>query len=427
MTPWLKKWFAFGSGIGIEIHADSMRVASVRVRPNGAKVSGGFVIEDYPNQPAADWGAVYNAFAGRQGLRHVAATVLLPRNEVIVRQLALPGVSSKDLPGAVQFQMDTLHPYPENDVASSWALLDDGVTVLVAIVRRAVMEHYITRFAEAGVKIGNFTCSAATIYSALRMFGNSPAAGILACEPGEDSVEIYGESPAKAILSATFAVEPERAAALAAAELRLETPTEPMRLADLLGVDPALPYAAALTSACPRLSLPLNLLSEDQRQTSSPLTWIPAAVLGSLVLLLGGAAIAFPKYEDHRYLRDLQAEIKKVQPAATRAAALDAEIDAVRKRTFLLDTMRRRTKSDLDALAEMTHLLEPPTWLNLLDLNQQQVLVGGETDEAEPLLKTIDASPLFEGSEFNLQPQRIPIGWGFRIRTNRSGQPEGQP
>jgi hypothetical protein len=297
----------------------------------------------------------------------------------------------------------------------------------VAIVRRAVIEHYVTRFAEAGVKLGCFTCSAAAIYSALRVFGNPPPVGILACEPNENSVEVYGESPAKAILSATFAVDPERAAALAASELRLET-TEPTQLADLLGADPALPYAAALTSACSRLSLPLNLLPVEQRQTGSPLTWIPAAVLGSLVLLLGGAAIAFPKFEDGRYLRDLQAEIKKVQPAATRAAALDAEIDATRKRTFLLDNLRRRTKSDLDALAEMTHLLPPPTWLNTLELTPQQVMVGGETNEAEPLLKTIDASPLFESSEFSLQPQKIPSGWGFRIRTTRTGgQPGGQP
>jgi hypothetical protein len=427
MTPVLKQWFAFGSGIGIEVHRsegkESLRVAAVRVRPNGATVSGGFTIEDFQNQPAADWGSAYNAFIGEQGLRHVAATVLLPRNEVIVRQLSMPGVSAKDLPGAVEFQMEGLHPYQEGDVVSSWARLQDDATVLVAIVRRTVIEHYITRFAEAGVKIGCFTCSAAAVYSALRVFGKPAPTEILACDPNQDSVEIYGESPAKSILSATFAVEPERAAGLAAAELRLET-SSPMPLADLLGVDPALPYAAALTSACPRLSLPVNLLPPDQRQTNSPMTWIPATVLGSLVLLLAGAAIAFPKFEDRRYLRDLDAEIKKVQPAAARATSLDAEIDAVRKRTFLLDNLRRRTKSDLDSLAEMTRLLQPPTWLNMLEITPQQVMVGGEADEAEPLLKVIDGSPLFEGSEFISQPHRITSGWGFQIRTNRSG---GQP
>jgi len=151
--PALKKWLAFGSGIGIEIHGDSLRIASVRVRPNGAKVSGGFTIEDFQNQPAATWGSVYNAFVGRQGLRHVPATVLLPRSEVIVRQLSLPGVSAKDLPGAIEFQMEGLHPYQENDVVSSWATLQDGSSVVVAIVRRAVIDHYVTRFAEAGVKI----------------------------------------------------------------------------------------------------------------------------------------------------------------------------------------------------------------------------------------------------------------------------------
>ncbi len=40
----LKKWFAFGSGIGIEIAgpkgAESLHVTAVRVRPTGARVLG---------------------------------------------------------------------------------------------------------------------------------------------------------------------------------------------------------------------------------------------------------------------------------------------------------------------------------------------------------------------------------------------------
>jgi hypothetical protein len=48
------------------------------------------------------------------------------------------------------------------------------------------------------------------------------------------------------------------------------------------------------------------------------------------------------------------------------------------------------------------------------------VSVAGETDQAAPLLKQIDASPFFEASEFSMQPIRIQTGGeAFRIRTNR--------
>jgi Tfp pilus assembly protein PilN len=425
----LRKFAAIGSGAGIQIEglrgSESLRISAVRVRPQGARVLGGFAVEDFERQPAAAWGADYAAFLGKLGIRHVAASVVLPRHEVIVRQLVLPGVSGQDLAGAVRFQLDGLHPYNEEDVLSSWTRLEHSSTVLVAIVRTETIQRYATLFAEAGIKIAGFTCSAAVIYSALRLFGNTPPAEILAYEAGESGVEIYGESPAKPVFSAAFNVDLERAAALASPELRFESAPALRPLHELLGADPALPFAAALASACPRLCLPLNLLPAEQRQTSSPMVWVPSTALAALVLLAAGATTALPGFENRRYLRELDAEIAKVQPAAARAAAIDREIDLTRKRTVLLDSFRARSKADMDVLAEMTRLLAPPAWLTSLDLNGQQVAVTGETDQAAPLLKAIDASPRFESSEFVSPPVRSATGETFRIRTTREAGRQG--
>ena len=115
-----KRWFAFGSGVGIEITgphaAESLRISAVRVRPTGTRVTGQLIVEDFPHQAAGVWGTDYAAFLRKLDLRSASATVLLPRQDVIVRQLSLPGVSEKDLASAVQFQTDGLHPYPEDDV-----------------------------------------------------------------------------------------------------------------------------------------------------------------------------------------------------------------------------------------------------------------------------------------------------------------------
>ena len=425
----LRKLLAIGSGAGFEITgtrgSESLRIAAVRVRPSGARVLGGFTIEDFQHQPAAAWGADYAAFLGKLGLRHVAATVVLPRHEVIVRQLALPGISGKDLAGAVRFQMDSLHPYSEEDVLSSWTRLQDSSTVLVAIVRAEVIQRYATLFAEAGMKIAGFTCSAAVTYSALRLFGGKPSAEVLAYETVGNTVEIYGESPSKPLFSAAFELEPERAMALAAAELRFEGAPVEKELRELLNVDPPLPYAAALSSACPRHCLPLNLLPAEQRQTSSPMIWVPTTALATLVLLAAGATSALPGFENRRYLGDLASEIAKVQPSMAKAAAVDREIELTRKRTILLDSFRARSKADMDVLAEMTKLLAPPVWLTSLELNAQQVAVTGETDQAAPLLKTIDASPQFQSSEFVSPPIRSTTGELFRIRTTREAGRQG--
>jgi Tfp pilus assembly protein PilN len=316
--------------------------------------------------------------------------------------------------------------------------------VAVAIVRRAVVERYASLFAEAGIKLAGFTCSAPAVYSALRLFNAALPSEILAIERSGDEIELYGESPTRALFSASFPADAKsqvahaarqsgdsadaesdvaRAAGLACAELRIhssiEAPIEPRPLEELLHSAPALPYAAALASACPRLSLALNLLPAEQRQSSSRALWIPTAALGAIVLLLAGALAAFPGYENRKYMRSLEAQIAQVQPLAKRAEALDRAADAARLRTQQLDDFRRHAKADMDVLEEMTHILPPPTWLNMLEIDRGQILIAGEADQAATLLKTIDASPLFKSSEFMMPPVRTQTGEMFRIRTNR--------
>jgi Tfp pilus assembly protein PilN len=423
----LKKFAAFGSGIGIEIAgargSESLRITAVRVRPTGARVLGRLTIDDFPHQPAGVWGSEYAAFLRKLDLRHVPATVLVPRQDVILRELSLPGVGDKDLDSAIRFQLDGLHPYPEDDVTASWARLSGTHTVLVAIARRVEIDRYATAFSEAGVKLGGFTCSAAAIYSALRLFGSTPPSPALLVEEHDGALEFYGESPAHPLFSARFDSSTPRAADLACAELRIEPGTEPKPLASAFptGVSggPALPYCAALASACPRLSLELNLLPADRRDTSSRAVWIPATVLAVLVAMLAGTLFAMPTYQDHRYERSLQFEIAKVEPGARRAAAVERDTETLRKRAILLDDFRRRSKLDMDVLEEMTRLLPQQVWLNLLDLNRTTVFIAGETDQAAPLLKLIDGSPYFEASEFAVPPTRGANGETFRIRTNR--------
>ena len=73
----------------------------------------------------------------------------------------------------------------------------------------------------------------------------------------------------------------------------------------------------------------------------------------------------------------------------------------------------------MDVLNELTRILPPPTWLNLLEITRAQVTIAGETGQTAPLLQIIDSSPLFQGTEFAMPPLRTPTGEAFRIRTTR--------
>ena len=157
-----KKWLAVGTGIGIEIGREDLMVTAVRVRPSGVKVLGELTIHRFREQPATEWGADYASFLKKLGLTHLAATVLLPRDEVMVRQLALPGVADRDLAAAIRFELDSLNPYSEEEAVFDWARIGKSTSILIGITRRSVLGHYTALFAGAGLKVASFTFSAPT-------------------------------------------------------------------------------------------------------------------------------------------------------------------------------------------------------------------------------------------------------------------------
>lgn len=431
LTKDFRKLLAFGSGVGIEIGANSLEVVAARVRPSKIEVVGRLVIENYANRPAAEWGAEYARFLVSLGMTHLSATVLLPRREVIVRQVALPGVAAKDVEGAIRFQIDTMHPYGEEDVVWGWSRLAYGA-VLVGIARRDTIERYRALFTEAGIAVASFTFSAAAVHAAIRLNGAAHGQGFVALgRTATGSVEVYGESQAKPVFSAEFQLPPQRATVLALAELRLPPDTAPLTIEEVLpkpAVNPvendlsrnALPYATALAGACPRLAPSANVLPLEHRRSNSRAMLIPTIVLGVVLLLLAGGVFGYRAYADRKYLAELNAEIAKVEPAAARARNLERQIDRARAQTQALDRFRAQTRLDLDALNELTKILEPPVWTNMINLNPQVARITGEAPAASPLVKILDSSPFFRDAV----PDSISRGQGgagesFQIHTTR--------
>jgi hypothetical protein len=411
----LRKWLAFGRGVGIEIGPENLTVSVVRMRPSGAKVLGVEIVENFRARPAAEWGRQYTDFVRKFGLTHVAAVVLVPRQEVIVRTVPFPGVKDTELAAAVTYQLDTLHPYDEDDAVLTWARLD-SVHVLVGVIRRQLFEQYQALFAEAGIKVASFTFSAAAIRSAIRLV-NDPPEQLLSGQPTADGFEVYGESEAKPVYSAVFDMTPERAFAFAAAELRLPAETEPRDL----GI--GLSQAAAMSSACPGLSLDANLLPEAQRRASSKLRYIPTAVLAVLLAGLCTALALHQPYDERVYRDALEAELKATEPLSSRVANLDKNIDRTRKRLAQLDDFRKRTRADLDLILELTNTFQPPSFLTALDLTRDNVTVTGEIEQAAPLLRVLDGSPRLGGSEFITPIGRLTGSEVFRIRSQRETPP----
>jgi hypothetical protein len=427
--PALRRWLAFGSGVSITINGADLDVALVRTRPGGARWSAFHRIESFTTRPAAEWGREFAALVKDAGLSHAAALVLMPRDEVILRVLTLPGVSEAEIPAAIGFQLDSLHPYPDDEIVSDWRRVPETSHYLIAIAERSRVTRYTELFTEAGIPLAGLSCSAAAVWAALRVY-NQPPAGFIAQAPGE----LYGESPSRPLFSALTGTAGERLIPSAVAELRLAPETEPHALTALLPVPKTLPseefdwkanvvpYAGALASACPHLAAPLNLLPAELRAGASRARYIPTLALAVLLGLTGIVLVAQGPWQDRQYFNLVRQETAKYEINAQKVEALDRQIAEAAARVRQLDAYRQRSKSDLDVLLELTRLLNPPAWVTSLEINRSTVTLSGEIDQAEGLLKPFDASPLFEASEFTTPIARGTAAETFRIRVTREGR-----
>ncbi len=429
----LRSWLIFGTGLGINIAGDALEVVIARSRSGGPRLSGTTIIHNFRQRPAAEWGAELSRFLTVAGEPHLAATLVLPRDEVIVRTLHLPGISDKEIVAAVELQLETLHPYGDEEVAWSW-LRARPDTILIGIVRRASLDFLETLFAEAGIPVAAATFSSAAIHAALRVWNAAPASLLLCCAGPHGRTEIYGESEGRAVFSADFALPPERAVAIARAELRLDSETPARQLAQGLPAPlpavetayPALAWAAALGASAPFTTNLANFIPKARRASNARGQYLVTGILaGLLVVGLLVAFVAFPALERSNYLSALNTEIHRLDPAARQAQELEQRTNSARARVTVLDEIRRRPQADLEVLSELTRILPPQVWTNTIEIFPDSVVIAGEADQAAPLLKLLDASPLFQNSEFALSVTRSSQVEQFRIKTlrrNRTGR-----
>ena len=415
----------FGTGVAIDISGDALELAIVQMKPSGPELLRRATIVSYNERPAAEWAREFRDFV--RGHEPSGITVLLPRRDVIVRHVHLPGVPRRDVTGALALRLRALHPFAEEDVAWCWAPVTNGA--LVGLTRMTALARYETLLAEAGIPVSGFTFSASVFYAALRMVGQPSVPFLGLSESATSIFEAYGEGTAGAIFSGEFTGPASRAATAGMAELRLTGETQPVGLAQLLPrkstasganpIDRPFLYAAAMAAACPWLVRPANFLPPERRAGQSRIWLIPTAVLGVLLLLAAVAYFAIGPYREKDYLNTLRQEIAKAEPGARRAATIDKQLERVHSQILLLDQFRGRSQGDFEVLNELTRILPPPTWAQLVEIYPDYVIIAGQAEQAAPLLKVIDSSPLFQNSEFTNSVSRTAKDELFRIKTYR--------
>lgn len=428
-APWWKRVAASGSGVAIAVDQESIDILILRVRPAGVAILGYQRLAAIKERGAVEIGAEYARFLRANGVPHLPAWVLLPRADMIVRTLNLPGVPAKDLDSAIGLQLESLHPYGDQGVRYGFVRAGGTPQVMVGIAREDLVDRWISFFEEAGVKLAGFTFSADALYRGFRCL-RTPSAGFVTAVEEEDAVEIYGESASRPVYDALLYADAPAALERAASELRLEDAGAIRDIAELLPapatVEQAefaakhpLLYATALGAAATFPSPSANLLPAELRKGGNWTMFLPTLVLTVILALLVAGMYGYKAWEERQYAARLLAEVQLLERQVAAGQRLDSEGERFLARLDALKEYRLRTTADLEALLALTRLLPEDAWITQLDLSRTEISLAGEAARAGDLIGIIDASPLFEKTEFAMPLQRIENREIFRLRIHR--------
>jgi len=168
------------SGMGIACEGATFRAAYIRRQRGRARVVDRLEIPEYRELGAAECGRRYREFLRKHGLKAPRTTVALGREAVLLRAVGFPGTVANELAGAVEYQLDSLHPFEDGEVywdyaawkwpeEGAWAKLtanaaeSDGgrIETLVGIAARKGVEETAAWLDEAGIPVSQFGVKAA--------------------------------------------------------------------------------------------------------------------------------------------------------------------------------------------------------------------------------------------------------------------------
>lgn len=155
-----------------------------------------------------------------------------------------------------------------------------------------------------------------------------------------------------------------------------------------------------------------NLLPVEQRPRRTSIAGRIQTVLLVLLMVTTLAALAVPLWQQRSLVIDLIPRVDAAQQRAEEAVALRRQLeDAVAASRFLLEKRQSNPRA-IEIVNELTALLPDNTWVEQLEIRNNQVELRGQSAEATALLALVEESDLFEGATF-----RSPI-----TRDRRTGQ-----
>ena len=222
-------WLQNGIGIGFE--GGDFCAVYVRRHWNRWRVVDRLEIPAFRESEPAECGRRYREFLRKHGLKAPQTVVALPRSAVLLRALSFPQTVERELARAVEYQLESLHPFEEGSVywdhavwkwpeASLWEKLSvhpaestgGRLEALVGIAEKKAVDEIAAWFEKAAIPVSQFgvtaTCLIAMFWPRLQaVFPNAPVFFLL--NVSAEQAELIGYVPGRELLWQEVAIPPQ--------------------------------------------------------------------------------------------------------------------------------------------------------------------------------------------------------------------------
>lgn len=455
--------------LGIRINGDVLRLALISRRLSEAQVIDRLAIESLRERPQTEIQTETAKFLAKNKAAAYRSVLVISRDQFIVRKLDLPVEAETNLPKIVEYQVAALLPSEDAPVCYDFFVSKAGkaaktIGVTAFVLLKSAVEEKLHFCEKAGLKVEKVVPSSAVLASCLEALPaplRIPA--MIFCHAHGQRCELASsaggvlhqvqELPCSSEKELQEAVQREARILRTHAQIPEESPVNiflfppphevwkrenegpllklhPITSLDQFGFslgrtapdarqlkDDFLTVMAALTSFKRKNACSVNLLPPEKRIEKPRWLWAPIYALAGVNLILLLALGLRQPVQQELYSRQLQQEIRRLEPEVKKIRQVETEIETYQKRAELLANFRKPTTVGLGTLNELSTILPKNSWVTSFVLKEQIVEITGMSDEAAKLLQILDGSPYFRNAEFTAPITRDAVGKEvFRVR-----------
>ncbi len=434
------------TSIGIEIRQADLLISCLQRNLSNSVFTHFKRISDYLLRDKNEVRKEIDAFFKAHRISRDNIVLGVPRSDVVVRYLDLPVEVADNLKQVMLYQVQSFEPTEEEKFYFDYARLrseSNGkrLQVLLVMIRRAILDEHLKVLREFGIRPALVTASSAGLSNLLVqdrkgferktfMLANVTPVGIelLAVHDGNlvytresRKTEDLGwkdlllkeveEAAGKVRLGPDETIEKIVLAGDVSDEIQQEVGQEiedwePMARRVRLEIgNPDLhrhmmegssSLGLAYSGLVRKPAVKLNLLPQELRIHQTRWAYIPAILLGLVILVLL-AGLTFREIVQDRILsRKLDQEIQALKPRVDKVQAIRAQAQGLEKRINFIEGLLRKRDLNLEVLQELTVILPPDTFLTMYQNDQGTIQISGSSASAPDLIPKLEKSPLIK-------------------------------